>query len=218
MHTGTEEKLIGFDARVMWLTIDDRWDAERKSDFLVREDVSYVLSTDTRVWSSVFDDIAYGAGKHEIPINGPELPNSIISSVYPLWLDLEQLLTFIRENGFCIKKPVWIIGISQLIEAAKDSKIRDIENPKPLEIDKRWQLLGYDVADGIRISGLSNCSYQDQEKLMMKESGLEQRLNSNHLFDSIDHAKEFKIFSDKRVPEHFPFRVYGLYLIRKLED
>ena len=85
MKVEMTEKLIGFDARVMWLPVDALWDTERKSVYLLREDVTLILSTDTGVWPSIFDDSTWGAEKSELKIDGPDLPDSMISSVYPLW-------------------------------------------------------------------------------------------------------------------------------------
>ena len=38
-------------------------------------------------------------------------------------------------------------------------------------------------------------------------------LNEHHLFDDMDRAVEFEAMTDKRVEEHAPFYVYGIYSI-----
>jgi len=38
-------------------------------------------------------------------------------------------------------------------------------------------------------------------------------LNEHHLFNEIDPARLFKEWADRRVPEHAPFFVFGLYIV-----
>ncbi len=43
-------RLLGFDVREMWFTLEDLWNQQRRQVFLLRDDVTKPLSTDTLVW------------------------------------------------------------------------------------------------------------------------------------------------------------------------
>ena len=42
------------------------------------------------------------------------------------------------------------------------------------------------------------------------------RLNEHHLFKNAESAFAFRLVTNRRVPEHAPFFVYGLWLIREV--
>jgi hypothetical protein len=48
-----EEQLLGFDSREMWSQMDATWPESRKALYLVRADVTKVLSVDSLVWPRV---------------------------------------------------------------------------------------------------------------------------------------------------------------------
>ena len=52
---GSKERIVGFDAREMWLDPAASWTEKRRAGFLFRPDVPKPLSTDTMVWPSVFE-------------------------------------------------------------------------------------------------------------------------------------------------------------------
>lgn len=208
-----KERLFGFDAREMWIPMDDMWDSERKLCFLAKPDVSHVLSTDTGVWSSIFDDFAWGVGGSEISIEGPGVPDNIVSSVYPLWLNLKELLDYICLKDTAIKKPCWVIAITHFAEEPL-LDLRDSTAPDTISQD--WEFLGFDVADGIHISGLSNCGYNETDRQTLEKKGWREHINQYHLIDNIETAYDFKLFSDNRVKEHAQFSVWGIYLIKKI--
>jgi hypothetical protein len=85
----------------------------------------------------------------------------------------------------------------------------------PAGRDPGWSFLGYDVADP-SISGLSNCGYSEEDRRELAPVW-GPRLNAHHLFDKLEHADEFRTLTDTRVPEHAPFFVIGLWLIREVE-
>jgi hypothetical protein len=78
--------------------------------------------------------------------------------------------------------------------------------------DAQWERLGYDVADSSLISGLSNCGYTPQEAGVLRPAW-SRRLNKHHLFEEMQPASEFSQLTNRRVPEHAPFYVYGLYVV-----
>ena len=80
-------------------------------------------------------------------------------------------------------------------------------------MSEAWEFLGFDVADEWLLSGLSNCGYGDDAEPLRREwAG---HLNGHHLFDNLDKAIEFEALTDKRVEEHAPFFIYGIYSIPK---
>jgi hypothetical protein len=72
-----------------------------------------------------------------------------------------------------------------------------------------WKCLGFDVADGGRISGLCNCGYGGSEADQFRT--WKDKLNAHGLFSVLDHAITFVDVTNKRVKEHAPFYVYGLF-------
>jgi hypothetical protein len=82
----------------------------------------------------------------------------------------------------------------------------------PDAISLSWTFLGYDVAGGSFVSGLTTCGYTPEQK----EDAARRwsaSLNAYHLFESAEAANEFRPYADERVAEHAPFWVYGLYWI-----
>ena len=82
--------------------------------------------------------------------------------------------------------------------------------PRAFKIEGETERLGYDVADEVMTSGLSNCGYSNKEREVVRPRWAS-RLNRFHLFDDDDAALQFKVLSDARVPEHAPFFVFGIY-------
>ena len=85
----------------------------------------------------------------------------------------------------------------------------------PRSKDPEWPLIGYDVADAARLSGLSNCYYSGDQD----DRGAEQyaeHLNDKHLFSNLEQAMQYCLVTDIRVPEHAPFFVYGLYRVAEV--
>ena len=77
--------------------------------------------------------------------------------------------------------------------------------------DHQWKFLGFDVADYWLTSGLSNCG----QGIAMSEDDrrpYQSDLNSSGLFQSADLAAKFAVLLNIRVPEHSPFRVFGMWM------
>jgi hypothetical protein len=87
----------------------------------------------------------------------------------------------------------------------------------PDRIPEGSTLLGYDVADAGRISGLSNCGYTEGEVRAMGPVWAD-RLNSFGLLSTLEDAVAFRQQCDQRVPEHAPFWVYALWRLARAED
>jgi hypothetical protein len=82
----------------------------------------------------------------------------------------------------------------------------------PAVPDSSWILLGYDIADIWFVSGLSNCGYEANERQALSDQ-FGQHLNQHHLFADFSQANQFRLISNRRIPEHAPFYVFGLYLV-----
>jgi hypothetical protein len=81
---------------------------------------------------------------------------------------------------------------------------------RPSDLNK-YTFLGFDISDWGLISGLSNCGLDPDETLTGYRHQWGPRLNRHHLFDNYNDAHRFTGFSDRRVPEHAPFFVFGLW-------
>ena len=87
---------------------------------------------------------------------------------------------------------------------------------EPSNIDMAWKFLGFDVSDDDQLSGLSNCGLNESECSRQERENWGKLLNEFHLFSSYEDADRFRIWIDKRVEEHVPFSVYGLYIIKEI--
>jgi hypothetical protein len=80
----------------------------------------------------------------------------------------------------------------------------------PERVPEGSSLLGYDVADAGRISGLANCGYTEEE-IGALATVWGTRLNLFGLLATLADAVAFRRVCDERVPEHAPFWVYALW-------
>lgn len=105
-----------------------------------------------------------------------------------------------------------LIAISVLASYAEDI-LKNLEGEiRFIPPDSNWTLLGYDVADDGFISGLSNCGYEPVEKRRW-QAEWNPEINQHGLISNASEALKFKLQADKRVVEHSPFFVFGLYLV-----
>jgi len=224
-HSGKlGERLLGFDARKMWHDPEIHWHKERRDHFLLRLDAGPVLSTDEIVWPSVFASHqmplasesqleAFGlAGSHRPAWIGPNIP---------LWDDLNRLKAHLGAKDPEIKRPYWIIAITCPLQPEIESQLPHgpyFESTNPDRLKPSWTFLGYDVSDGSLTSGLTNCGYSQDNRREQPLPRLAKALNPYHLFDALEPAAAFRKAADKRVKEHAPFLVYGLYLVEKVTE
>lgn len=198
-----EERLLGYDAREMWLNYQNDWEQEHRSNFLLREDLIKPLSTDDMVWKGVTD-------LYEIKTPDWIGANSI-------WEDLEHLEGFLGKHKQLVK-PYWVILITWLSENPKAYKSEYdapyFEPVKPAQKKDSWKFLGYDISDAWMLSGLMNCGYTPPDDIESLRKKWSIYLNEYHLFEDFEIAREFRDFTDVRVKEHAPFSVYGIYLVK----
>lgn len=186
-----KEILLGFDARERSPVLPDDY----RATFLLKADAGQVFSVDTMLWPSVVEDSPAWIGMNA-----------------PFWEDLVSL-----ERHVAGGPPHRLVAATWHSEAAEvRGAIGPYENQTvPAAREPHWIFLGYDVADP-SISGLSNCGYSEEEHRQLGPVW-GPRLNSHHLFDDLDHALEFRSLTNARVPEHAPFFVVGLWLIREVQ-
>lgn len=213
----SDECLLGFDAREMWMA------GNRPSEFLLRDDIARALSVDIMVWPSLFrfDESWLPPVVERMPeLERPQWigPND------PFWENLgllEEAVAPLDHREF----PYWLIAASWHTDVGFEREGTEWKKygslgpapyrsvTTPARRDPGWRFLGFDVADP-GISGLSNCGYAEDER-----HGLVQEwspwLNQHHLFTELEKAFEFRVFSNKRVSEHAPFYVIGLWLVRE---
>jgi hypothetical protein len=234
MMMSSNELLLGFDAREMWLDGAEDWPEERKRHFLLRQDIVKPLSTDTGVWPSVFEV--------EPTLYRPQWTGPI----QELWEDLGTLQTYLDTAWSERTLPSWLIAVTLQEEVCEREELQEWyarvsnmqEDPQavrsthlhlapsgwarpsssiiPALRDPAWALLGYDVSDKWLTSGLSNCSTNETEMQLLRDT-YASALNEHHLFEAIKPAVDFMHVSDERVRAHAPFFVFGLWLIKKEE-
>jgi hypothetical protein len=208
MTMSSNELLLGFDAREMWLDVAEDWPEERKRHFLLRQDIVKPLSTDIYVWRSVFD---VEQTLHRPPWTGP---------IQELWEDLATLQAYLDTAWSARTLPSWIIAVTLQEEVCEREDLQEwydrVSNFIPSLRDPAWVFLGYDVSDKWLTSGLSNCSTTETEMEILRNT-YASALNEHHLFDALKPAVDFMHGSDERVREHAPFFVFGLWLIKKEE-
>jgi hypothetical protein len=217
-----KQRLIRFDVR---LDRDDYvgafWDREHRSRFLLKPDLEWPLSVDPLVWPSVFySEIFREATK--LPYGSIEVPPSTDDGQY--WLNFERMKNYYQAHKGQRTSGVFV-GIGLFSEKTLTEDIIPYETGAsmqcaltlgrtvPSEIPPASELLGYDVADGSWISGLSNCEYSPQERERLRRLWAS-RMNEFGLLTSLEDAVQFRLLSDARVPEHSPFWVYGIWRLQ----
>ena len=210
MTIRSNELLLGFDAREMWLDVAEYWPEERKRTFLLRQDIVRPLSTDEYVWRSVFDV--------DISLQYPQWTGPIQN----LWDNLDTLQEYLDTTWSERTLPYWHMAVTLQEEVCERENLLEwhdrVSNLITTPRDPAWAFLGYDVSDKWLLSGLSNCGYGTNEtEIQILRETYASDLNEHHLFDSIKPAVDFMHFSDERVRAHAPFFVFGIWLIKKEE-
>jgi len=172
------------------------WDDARRREYLLQRDVRRPLSVDRGVWPEV---------------RGPD--GRSVAKRLP-WVTLDE----VRGRLSSLPEPqrdrsvLVVVGVVSASPDDEELLRRTIGVDAELRVDPAWTSLGYDVADG-GISGLCNCGYREEDEQMIPRAIWAPRLNEHGLFDDVDHALAFRDLTDRRVPEHAPFFVYGLWMI-----
>jgi len=184
----------GADVRVDPELPDAAWDRSRRELYLLRPDVARPLSVDTSVWprpESVAGEL------------GDSLPWVGAEAVRRRWAT--------SPAGRSDRSVVVALGV-----VAADTRARQILAQQrgidtEVTVGPSWRFLGFDIVDG-GISGLSNCGFDEAERGGLR-ARWGRRLNDHGLFTELSDAISFKAVTDKRVPEHAPFEVWGIWIV-----
>jgi hypothetical protein len=210
-----QTRILGFDARETWLKSEEVWNENRKSQYLIRLDVTKPLSVDPIVWQPVFDFF-------------PDLRPGFVGPFLNFWQNLGDLKTCVTTKPELKNKQFDIIACSLVLDTCSenelvewDTRLRGIypdgtpgnsEPTDPNEPSDTWKSIGYDIADGACISGLSNCGFSSGSADLSLKKRWARHLSKIHLFNDLSQANDYKTFTNERVPEHAPFFVYQLWL------
>jgi hypothetical protein len=202
-----DEILIGFDAREAG-EYDPRWDDERRRRFLLRHDVARPLSVDCIAWPSIAD---IGLGRS---LSTEERERLGIGWNARLWESLDRMRRYLDEQGADPVDMVLVaVGWLSRLGFPDTAKGPHPAPTEPVQPERSWNLLGYDVADGWLFSGLTDCGYTPEDSAGLREKWAP-KLNEHHLFRDQEAGFAFVEVSNARVPEHAPFYVYSLYRLR----
>lgn len=180
-----EEVVIGFDTRVEPAVAADAWDDARKEQFLLRFD-AVPMSVDEAVW----------------PRRWPPPDADTFEVVTPRFASLEDALANRGPGEVAIGITAWRGPGEPELPAGP---------AWPMKPDPDWVRLGWDVASGVFPSALTNCGYGDERYEWRGTWGPE--LNEHHLFDTLPNAFAFRDASHRRIPEHAPLSVLGVYRV-----
>lgn len=206
----TQEFLLGYDVREMYLDPAAAWDQARREQYLLRVDAPKPLSVDCAVWPHFFD-----------PLKSDQ-PQDWGIGCRDLWDDFEILKVFVESDEERLNKPFAMVGITLVMLAYEDvarwcgchGKLMKQLSSRLIRKETQSIRLGFDVADAGMISSLSNSGYVDGgENIWETREKWWGTLNEHHLFDRLEDAGRFRDFSNKRQETNSPFFVYGLYKI-----
>lgn len=212
------QRLISFDVR---LNKDGYvmafWDDEHRKRFLLQSDIEWPLSIDPLVWPSVFFTKIF-RDSTKLPYGSIEVDPITDGGEY--WLSLEAMKAHYEAHKSPSTNGVFICvqlfseqQLSGNIVPYVDGKDIQCGLPMGHTIPSNppfgSEILGYDVADASRISGLMNCEYTINEKQRLAPIW-KSRLNAFGLLDTLPDAVEFRDVCNARIPEHSPFWVYGI--------
>ncbi|MEZ4237322.1 MAG: hypothetical protein R3F59_14460 [Myxococcota bacterium] len=186
-----EEVVIGFDTRIPLAGLPELWDDARRDTFLLRRD-ALPLSVDEAVW----------------PRTRPELPSEEGEAVQleiltPRYASVEDALAQAEPGEVVIAISAWRGPGEPELPAGP---------AWPMKVDPDWQRLGWDIVSGVFPSALTNCGVQEGDPALL--DAWIAALNDHHLFEQLPDAFAFRDVSNRRVREHAPFSVLGLYRVR----
>jgi hypothetical protein len=167
------------------------------------------------VWSSLFET----AGCYDLPADGRErlgltglaLPEWTGVN-HGLWEDLAVLRSHLQHVP-----PYWLVAVTVLSARRIGGPVGPhFAETNPAEIDPDWTFLGWDVADGSRLSALSNCGWPSGVP-HYQTARWARSLNDRHLFTAVPDAVAYRRKCEREIREHRPFFVYGLWHIGSSE-
>jgi hypothetical protein len=116
----------------------------------------------------------------------------------------QQAIDVARSDGLAIVATLLLMD-----EQTYEEKWAYLQRLSP---PHNWINIGHDVVDEGLISGLTNCSYRDSEKIRLLGE-YKQHINGFHLFANEVGADAFRREANARLPEHAPFYVSTVFLV-----
>lgn len=196
-------QMVGFDVRELWMNPDLYWPHGNKDEFLLRLDVERPLSVDLNLWHSFFD-------VEHVP------RPAFVGWGQDQWRDLKELEEYIRVYELPGGRRHAVIAIALVTSAGRPVPSvfggdLDVVSPDGPMCD--WRCLGFDAATEWLLSGVTGCGYDDDIAVWRGE--WRHVLNDHHLFPDVATAIRFARLTDRRVPEHAPFFVFGIWQVRE---
>lgn len=204
------QHLVGFSLRILPVLCEKKWSLDKRNFFLLDPDTPEPLSADDMMWSCLDEDVI-------IQFFDKYCINKITD--VDLLYNKIALLKNIPSDWFDSSispwsEKAWLIALSAELKFAEELKYiyGDFFPNVELQyiINRGWCFIGFDILDEGSISGLMNCGYMNDEKKQL--ANFIPFLNYYGLFNSFEVAKKFSVESDKRVPEHAPFHIAGIWV------
>ena len=190
--------LIGYSVNI--INSDPDWTRERRLQFLIDPHIRLPKSVDSGVWEESYDCF-------------DEISEQESMDNYIKWRDKERLIDL---TGYSITEKNRVLTASYLHFLDYVPTEAWAMEYRSETIDENLIFIGYDIANGGTLSGLSNCGYDDISLEYCREYYL-QHLNQHGLFESFEVASDFMSYTNQRTPADSPFYVYSLY-VDKLID
>jgi hypothetical protein len=193
---GSKVVWLGYEVRDWSAASIEKWSSGRRAVYLVSERVDRVLSVDCRVWPR-WGMVAPGVDENRLAGAGALMSNPV---------EAERLFDQAIAVG---SGGLVLVGFSVEIDPGSVFKTFGVQAALAPPEHLVPRLLGFDVADAALLSGLSNSGYAPGE---MGEWA--SQVNSSHLLPGVREAAHFRAFTETRVPEHSPFYVFGIWLLK----
>ena len=184
--------LIGYSINM--LNEDFEWTQKRRLRFLIKPTIKLPKSVDSNVWQESYDYFEN--------ISEQEMMDN-----WTKWRHKDRL---VELTGYNIREGNRVLTASYLhFFDYVPTEVWAMEY-RSEPVDENLIFLGYDVANGGTLSGLSNCGYTDVALKYCRENYL-QHLNQHGLFEDFGVALDFLSYTNQRTPADSPFYVYSLY-------
>ncbi len=206
--------LVGFDVRIAAGTGAAVDSAFYRKSFLVEPTCEALMTVDAMIWPEALTSA-----------NGEPRWRGHFAD---LWDNLEAMESALREQPkrsggeaeIAVAIHVDGLTVSQkrhlrptLFGVSPDGTPSErLARTSPTGLDSRWTFEGLDVADLSLTSALTNCGLPATGAARRRfRATWGPHVNDRHLFRSLAYAHRFRVVSDRRVREHRPFFVFGLW-------
>jgi hypothetical protein len=209
-----KENVLGFSSRLNPLVRNSHWDDQRRNLYLIRPDIAVPLSVDLLVWPSLPDPSDGDSNEDsDETLSGGDFHDQALHLATNL-ARIKQLTRTTNNSGTSgMAKLICVTLLGEEVVAHDHWwAMAFAEAVAPDKIDPAWTFVGYDIADRYLTSGLSNCGYSLSEIERVRVEWKDE-VNEFGLLKSVNPALRFREFTDKRVTQHAPFYIFGVYLI-----